>query len=232
MINWHLEGVEWETLAPMVARYYAVIAQLDDAIGRILRTLEDSGQAQNTIVAFTSDHGDMCGSHQMLDKHYVLYEDTVRVPLIVRHPGAAPRVSDEFVSNCLDLPFSFVQWLGLEAKTPLHGRSLPIFAPSDTPRDSITSSGNGQQFGLFNSRMIRIDRYKYVWNMTDIDELYDLDADPGEKMNRIADESLVSLVKDLRHRLYEQLIAHEDLFLRSPWLKPQLLEGRQHIPTR
>jgi arylsulfatase A-like enzyme len=98
----------------MVARYYGVISQLDDAIGKILSCLAECGQDEHTIVVFTSDHGDMCGSHQMLDKHYVLYDDILRVPLLVRRPHQAPRVCDSFVSNCLDIPATILRWFNLE----------------------------------------------------------------------------------------------------------------------
>ncbi|KRG13050.1 hypothetical protein ACA29_09330 [Lederbergia galactosidilytica] len=59
----------------LVAKYYAVISQVDHAIGQILNTLERLKLEEDTIVIFTSDHGDLCGSHRMMDKHFVMYED-------------------------------------------------------------------------------------------------------------------------------------------------------------
>lgn len=86
--NWGNQGrTRWEDWNSCVARYYGLVSQLDDAVGRILQTLEDLGLADNTIVVYTSDHGDTCGGHGMLDKHYVLYDDVTRIPLIIRWPG-------------------------------------------------------------------------------------------------------------------------------------------------
>ena len=230
-LSWATDELTWnDDFRYMVARYYGVVSQLDQAIGRILDALERTGQKDDTIVAFTSDHGDMCGSHQMLDKHYVLYDDICRVPLMVRHPGYAPRTCDRFVSNCLDLPYSFIDWLGLEHPRVEHGRSLPLEAWQDAAaRGAIVSTSNGQQFGLYSTRMIRDDRYKYVWNLTDVDELYDLETDPGEKVNRIAEPDQQDRIAAMRRALYEELASHGDRFVGSEWIRRQLLEGRKHL---
>jgi arylsulfatase A-like enzyme len=87
LLSWQIQDYTWEDWAPIVARYYGIISQVDDAIGKVLRTLEQTGQADHTIVIFTTDHGDMCGSHKMMDKHYILYDDVVKVPLIIKYPG-------------------------------------------------------------------------------------------------------------------------------------------------
>jgi arylsulfatase A-like enzyme len=229
-INWNLDKAQWSDLAPMVGRYYGLITQLDDAIGRILGALDECGQAGDTIAAFTADHGDMCGSHQVLDKHYMLYDDIVRVPLIVRHPLAGHSINDGLVSNCLDLPASAIEWLGLPRPEIAHGRPLPLFEETAEPRDFITSSSNGQQFGLFNSRMIRNGRYKYVWNLTDADEFYDLDADPGERRNLISEPEFVNLISAMRLDLRSELISHGDPFAASGWLDSQLIGNRKHVP--
>lgn len=230
-LSWDTAALTWEEdFAPMVARYMGVVSQLDDAIGHILDTLRETGQLEETIIAFTSDHGDMCGSHQMLDKHYVLYDDIIRVPLMVRYPGMPPRVCDRFVSNCLDLPFSFMEWLGLEKPDTLHGRALPLTEEQDSlAREEIVCTGNGQQFGLYTTRAIRDDRWKYVWNLTDVDELYDLVSDPGEKVNRIANPEQADRIQTMRRRLYEDLKAHGDRFVSSQWIQRQLLEGKKHL---
>ncbi|MCL2708085.1 MAG: sulfatase-like hydrolase/transferase [Defluviitaleaceae bacterium] len=227
-VNWGLEHTGWEDLAPMVARYFATISQLDDAIGVILGALETSGQKDDTAVVFTSDHGDMCGSHQTLDKHYVMYDDITRVPLIARFPGASPRVSDAFVSNCLDVPASINEWFGLGVDSAAHGRPLPLKSRDEAGgREHIVSTSNGQQFGLYTTRMIRGDRYKYVWNLTDVDEFYDLKRDPGEKTNLINDAEAAGLVSEMRNKLHESLLRQGDRFAGNEWMRRQLLEGRK-----
>lgn len=230
-LSWGTDEMNWEEdFAPMVARYYGVISQLDQAIGRILDTLERTGQKDNTIVVFTSDHGDMCGSHQMLDKHYVLYDDIIRVPLLVRYPGKEPRVCDRFVCNTLDIPYSLIDWLGLQRPDVEHGQTLPMDAAQDeTTRQEMVCTSNGQQFGLYSTRMIRDKRYKYVWNLTDVDEFYDLEADPGEKSNRIAEVEHQDRIAAMRKKLCSQLEKHGDPLIRSDWTRCQLLNGKQHL---
>jgi len=230
--SWDTDQMNWEEhFAPMVARYYGVISQLDDALGRIFAALRECGQLENTIVAFTSDHGDMCGSHQMLDKHYVLYDDICRVPLMVRMPGAAPRVCDRFVSNCLDLPYSFIEWLDLDKPEVLHGQMLPLTGEEDAScRQRISCTSNGQQFGLYSTRMIRDREYKYVWNLTDVDELYCLNDDPGEKVNLIARPEQQERIAQMRRLLYDELRAHNDPFVGNDWIRHQLLDGKKHCP--
>lgn len=225
MVNWRLENAEWADVAQQVAYYMGMVSQIDDAIGRLLDGLEAAGQLDNTLVVFTSDHGDMCGSHRMLDKHYVLYDDIVRVPLVVAGPGVEPGVSDALVSNCLDIPSMLCAELGLPALPGAHGQPLP--KAGEGGRTWITSSTNGQQFGMFNARMITDGRMKYVWNLTDIDELYDTSEDPGELVNRIDEPALAETLRILRRALYDDLSSHGDPMVRGDWVTPQLLEGRK-----
>lgn len=230
-LSWETDQLTWdEHFAPMVARYYGVISQLDQAIGRILDALERTGQKDNTIVIFTSDHGDMCGSHQMLDKHYVLYDDICRIPLMVRYPGIAPRTCDQFVSNCVDIPWSIIDWADLVHPEIEHGRLLPLTSEEDSSaREKIVCTSNGQQFGLYTTRMIRGERYKYIWNLTDVDEFYDLESDPGEKVNLIAASEHQDRIAAMRRELYEELRAHGDRFVGSDWIQRQLLQGKKHV---
>ena len=226
--SWDTDKLTWNDFAPMVARYYGVISQLDDAIGKIIKALKDSGQYDDTLILFTSDHGDMCGSHSMLDKHYVLYDDIIRVPLMMKKPGAAPAVVDGFVMNCLDIPATIRSLTGLEPEEKGHGRVLPETADESMAcPDEVLVTSNGQQFGLYSTRAVRTVRHKYVWNLTDIDELYDLEADPGEKHNLINDPESAFIVKILRKRLYDMLTETGDRFVRSEWIRRQLLEGKK-----
>lgn len=237
LLNWGIEKFEWSDWAPIVARYYGVISQLDDAIGQVLRGLDASGGAADTIVVFTADHGDMCGSHRMMDKHYILYDDVVHVPLVIRYPPSAQDEGkggrsrcDKFVYNFLDLAPTFLEAAGLTEDDPgdLHGRSLLGLVRGQAPddwRDSVVASYNGQQFGLYTQRMIRTDRWKYVWNTTDVDELYDLIADPAELVNRIEDDAVSDTIRVLRGKLYDRLLEDGDALVANEWTRRQLLGG-------
>lgn len=233
LLNWGVEGWSWEDWAPIVARYYAVITQLDDAIGSVLRALDEAG-AEDTLVVYTTDHGDLCGSHGMMDKHYVMYDEVVKVPLIVRWPDriAANSVSNSFVYNMLDLAPTISAASGTAGPSVAHG--VPLFDEQDgmlapsaaaASRDHVVASYNGQQFGLFTQRMIRTRSWKYVWNPTDVDELYDLTADPEELANRIDDATLVDVLQDLRIRLYQHLLDEGDSIVGNDWMAAQLIRG-------
>jgi arylsulfatase A-like enzyme len=223
-LNWRLESVPWTEMAGQVARYCGVVSQLDDAIGLIVRALEESGRLDDTLIVLTSDHGDMCGNHRMFDKHNSMYDDIVRVPLVLSGTSLSPHVSDALVSNCLDVPLSMCGLMGLP---PLpHGHGVPLPLEREKPRRFVSSSSNGQQFGFFNTRMLTDGRYKYVWNLTDVDEFYDAGTDPGECHNLIYDRALSEKINEFRMHLYQDLTAHGDPFA-SGWLAPQLLEGRK-----
>ncbi|TLS53242.1 DUF4976 domain-containing protein [Paenibacillus antri] len=235
LYNWGVERYTWADWSPIVARYFGVVSQLDDAIGRVLGALDDLGAADDTLLVFTSDHGDMCGSHRMMDKHYVLYDDVVRVPMAMRWPRALPQgtVLDRFAYNFLDLAPTFLELLELEAdasvRAGFHGRSLaPLLSgrPDPSWREDVVATYNGQQFGLYTQRMIRTERWKYVWNLTDVDELYDVQADPGELENRIGETELADTVRGLRVRLHETLRRDGDGF-DNEWMRRQLVEGRK-----
>lgn len=230
ILNWGLENRNWDQWAEVAAHYYAMISQIDDALGIIFSTLEAAGAAQNTVVIYTSDHGDMCGSHGMIDKHYVLYDDILRVPLIIKWPGRTkPRRINEFVSNCMDLPATIAEIAGIETKTGKGVSLMPLAEGCRQPRPGYcTASSNGQQFGLFTQRCIRTEKWKYIWNLTDVDELYDLENDCGEKINLIKRENMKEAVAWLRKTLHEELLRLDDPFVKSGWLNKQLLENRKY----
>jgi arylsulfatase A-like enzyme len=227
LCSWGVEDYTWEDWREIVARYYAVITQMDDAIGKVLDALEESGQLENTLVVFCSDHGDMCGSHRMMDKHYVLYDDVVRVPLLISLPGFSMEdcVEEAFVYQTLDLGPTIMEILG-ETLQQTDGRSLlPLLTgePCADWRKEVVATYNGQQFGLYTQRMIRTNEWKYIWNTTDVDELYDMVQDQGELHNRIYDPACQAVLSDLRKRLYEALKEQKDFLAASEFAGKQLL---------
>jgi arylsulfatase A-like enzyme len=229
VINWELEDRDWESWARTVALYYGYVSQCDDAVGRILKNLEDTGQLENTVIVYTCDHGDLCGSHKMIDKHYVMYEDLIHVPFAIRCDGQIkPQVFAGYVHNCLDFAPTVLDLLGIEKPEGVfHGESLvpALTGNAAWERDYAVSSYNGQQFGLYSSRCIKIDGYKYVWNLSDTDEFYDLSSDPNELFNLINDKSHSGLISELRIKLYGELLKCGDPMI--SWTKDQLLKGRK-----
>ncbi len=225
--TWQVEHFTWQDWAPVVSLYLGDIALLDAQIGRVLDALEELGLADDTLVVYTSDHGDMCGSHGMIDKHYIMYDDVVRVPFIARWPGVIQpgKPCPAFISNSLDLAATYCDLAGAGIPEQFQGQSLrPLFEGAATKgREDIMSMYHGNQFGLFSQRMLRDRRWKYVWNLTAEDELYDLESDPGEHHNRARDPACAEELGRLRRRLAAWLRETGDILLNN-WTKRQLLE--------
>jgi arylsulfatase A-like enzyme len=196
----------------------------------VLDALEALGLAEETLVVYTTDHGGLCGGHGMIDKHYVMYEDVVHVPLIVRWPGAAAPGDRcaAFVSSALDLAATFCHAVGAPVPESFQGQSvLPLLAdPAAQGREDIFCVYSGNQFGLYSQRMVRETRWKYVWNAVDVDELYDLETDPGELHNLARDPFCGEELRRLRHRLVEWMHGTGDRLL-NQWTETQLLQGRK-----
>lgn len=228
-VTWGLDDYTWEDWAPVVARYFADITQLDAAIGMVLDAVDELGLRDDLIVVYTSDHGDMTGSHGMIDKHCVMYDDIVRVPLIVRDPRLpelAGTTADAFMLNSLDLPCTYLNWAGAEAPKTFRGSSLvDRLSGKDKGAPYVFSTYSGNQFGAYTMRMIRDKRWKYIWNATAEDELYDLEADPGEGVNRIHDSREHERVQTMRHALVDWMRAEKDP-MANTWTDPALREGR------
>ena len=172
----------------------------------------------------------MCGAHGMIDKHYIMYEDVTRVPFIVRWPGVAKAGTscDDFVVHTIDLARSLCEMAGAEVPETFQGKSiLPILkGEGHNGREDVHCMYHGNQFGLYSQRMVRDRRWKYVWNGTAEDELYDLETDPGELVNRATDPACQERIAAMRKRLHEWMVETGDP-LNNGWIKNQLLNNKK-----
>ncbi len=179
-------------------QYCASIEAIDDAVGRILATLEKRGMAQDTIVVFASDHGEMLGDHGFYAKS-VPYESCLRVPLIVAGPGVDRGESDALV-ELLDVHAALCDLCGVPALEHVDARSFAAVARGESTehRDSTVSL-------LPRLRLLRTASHKYVVNYNAPNELYDLQHDPGEQHNVVSEQKGLSqtLERQLRQRLCE-----------------------------
>jgi arylsulfatase A-like enzyme len=197
------------------AHYYAYVEQLDAQVGRILKALDETGQAANTLVVFTTDHGDTVGAHRMWIKGWIPYEECYRIPLIVRWPGRIqPGARCGHLVQLQDLAHTYVEVAGAGPMPYPDGRSLaPLFEnPQRTDwSDDILCAYYGGEF-LYTQRIAIHRRFKYVFNGFDFDELYDLEADPDELRNVVGDPGYRAQAGDMRARLYELMNRFEDPF--------------------
>jgi len=225
---WGLENWTWEQFSPIVQRYYGIISELDYHIGRVLAAFEERGLLDDSLIIYSSDHGDFCGGHGMMDKHFSMYDDIVRVPLIIRQPGLVPpgKTSDAFVTNEIDIAQTIREAAGTDPQKTFVGQDLVALSRDQEPepRQDIFAQYFGTESGLFTSRMVRDSRYKYVYNPSDIDELYDLESDPGEITNRIDDAELAAELARLRQRLINWMDQTGDKLL-NKWTRVHLENG-------
>jgi choline-sulfatase len=113
-------------LRDVIALYYGMTTWVDDTVGRLLGALEAAGLADNTIVVFTSDHGDNLGSHQLVQKGHFT-EESIRIPLLVRCPGGGQRVIREQVGTLVDMMPTLLSLA--ELPCPDHAQGIDLSAP-------------------------------------------------------------------------------------------------------
>jgi len=189
------------------AAYYGLITYLDEKIGRLLDTLDETGQRQNTLVIYTADHGEMAGEHGMWRKSN-FYEQAARVPLVLRWPEALPagrRVPQ--VVSLVDVVATMLDAAGVPPVSPLDGESLLPLARGEAMEWKDEAFSEYLAHGVARPMaMLRRGRYKLNYSLDDPPELYDLEADPGEFDDRAADPAYAAIREDLRARL----LAHWD----------------------
>ncbi len=205
--------------------YWAYCTWLDECLGRLLGRLNELDLRENTVVAFTADHGEMLGAHGNFDKGPYLYEEAVHIPMIVRDPlGRAPAAPDGFV-GLRDLMPTLITLAG--AGDALSGDEADrSFWATDNDCAFITYDAyQGREFKL---RCVRTARHKYVWSPHDLCELYDLARDPGERENRADDPAHVRVQRELHARLTAWMVSEDDYLLYARHLLPPgaYIDGR------
>jgi choline-sulfatase len=215
-------GEDWQRL---IAHYGGYITMLDQFTGQVLEELDRLGQADNTIVIFTSDHGELVGAHGTVTKYPQMYDEVLRVPLIVRWPGHTTpgTVEASFVSH-IDLLATLTELAGLPPPQETHGQSWASLAkgePVPNPREVIYGQlsgwGNNAWYSL---RMVRNAGWKYVYSPFVEEELYDLTADPKE-INNIA-SLRPNQVAVMRALMAQEMQAVGDPLAGQPEFRPYL----------
>ena len=211
---WGLNDWTWDDWAPLVRLYYGMITEMDHHIGRVLDHLEATGQADDTLVIYSTDHGDFMGGHGLMDKHFSFYDDIARIPLVIRAPGQLEpgRTSEAFASGSIDIARTILEAAGVEAPESFVGQDLVALAAGQaTPRTYAYAQYFGTESGAYSCRMIRDARYKFVYHpVGDCHEFYDLETDPGELDNKIDDPALAPEIKRLKAQIYDEMKAAGD----------------------
>src|SRR5690606_551645 len=192
----------WEQLSDELVRqasawYCAACSGIDDQFGRLLTALQESGQLQDTIVVFTSDHGDYLGAHGLFLKGVAPFEEVYRVPLLVSGPGIEPGTVIPEPVSLLDLGRTLVTLL-LGEDFGGHGRDLSTRLRGGPPleRPQAYAEFHGQRL-RYTQRIVWRERFKYVFNGFDDDELYDLVEDPHELVNLAKEPGSADVLREL-----------------------------------
>jgi len=198
----------------MRAAYWAVISFLDHEVGRILQTLRDLDLYEDTLIVFTSDHGDMLGAHGLVAKGIgTPYEEVHNIPLIVRVPGARSNVVDAHTrANLVDLAPTLLDYAGVPALPDAQGRSLrPVLEDRADPADWQDAYAEffGQRF-VYTQRVTWHGDWKYIFNPGGIDELYNLQDDPNERVNRAAAHACRKVLEEMCRRMWRKMKAIGD----------------------
>ncbi len=214
-LNPNFCGTHWNTWRRTVARHYDFLTMIDTQVGRVLDELEALGLAEDTLVLFTADHGDTLGCHGgQFDKGPYMYEETYRVPLLMRFPDRANAgtATDSLATN-MDLFATILDVLGVEPPADTHAVSLAAAQndPHATFRDCVLGHFNGfDRRGMYLQRMLHTGRFKYVFNAGDFDELYDLESDPHELHNLLDAPESQALRRDMAERLHAAMAESGD----------------------
>ena len=212
-----------EQIREIRAQYWAMIALIDYEVGRILDALAKAGLAEDTLVVFTSDHGEMLGNHQQLLKGPQLYDDLTHVPLIARWPRkvTAGQVIDELV-QWVDLPATFLDVAGCTNSLGVQGETLlPLMTQQEAKwRDWALSEYRDSGFTTdpkIMTTMLRHENWKLIiWHGAPATggqrngEMYDLSKDPHELFNLFHEPEYAETRRKLKMKLLKVMAETED----------------------
>ena len=190
--------------------YYAMISEVDHYVGSILDCLETTGKRNNTIVVFTSDHGEWLGDHLRYGKGYPADDAVSRVPLIISAPHAQCGKTHRGVVEAVDILPTMLELAGIQIPTYLQGESLAglIEGRDRAPKSIALTEGDGW-------KCLRTDRYRYLVHVDGRESLWDIDADPGAYFDVAANTDYAGPLADCRKALLQRLLEIERPLPRS-----------------
>ncbi len=225
-------------LAEMRAVYYGLIHEVDTQLGRIFAHLEKTGELDETLIVFTSDHGEMLGDHWCWGKAG-WYDAANFIPLVIRDPKAPKAARGrkvEAFTELVDITPTILDWLGLEMPHEVSGHSLMPGSLARHRRTGATPcSGSStsvrptrrrqrQALGITSDQatlnVIRDQKFKYV-HFTGLPPLlYDLTRDPGELVNVVAEPAYLPIVAEYAQKLLSHRMLHAERTLANAQLTP------------
>ena len=211
------------------------LSAIDESLGKVLATLEEMGELENTVVIYSSDNGYFMGEHTFLDKR-LAYENSMRVPMLIRYPKLIKK-NTKIEKQCLniDIAPTILDLAGIEKPSYMQGESMVNLLKGKNDnnwRKSILFEYYLDTYWPYagpNQIAVRTERYKLVdaFLANDIDELYDLKKDPGEMNNLINDSGYDAIENDLREEATKLKAQYKYNPNRDWWLK-QVMKSKRN----
>jgi arylsulfatase A-like enzyme len=201
-----------------IALTYGMISMIDDAVGRLLAKLSELGMAEDTIVIFTSDHGDMMGDHGLMLKHGFAYESLIRVPFVWDDPQGGPTGRTDLLSGSIDIGATVLGRLGLAPPNGVQGFDLmPAVRDGGAPlreamlveEDQFPVNANLDHY--MRMRTLVTGRWRLTfWEHDPLGELFDREADPLELRNLWNDPGSQDVKRELFELMLREQLRHQD----------------------
>jgi choline-sulfatase len=195
------QGIDENLIRQLKAYYYAEISFIDFNLGRLLQYLKQEKLLDNTLILYTSDHGELLGDYFSFGKRCFL-DSAARIPMLMRHPGCEKNTACETPVSLVDILPTFLEYAGIPITEDYSGESLLSIQDGTCNRDTIY--GQYEQHGYANYMMLN-EVFKYIYSAPDQKEfLFDLKTDPDETRNKAYNPLYIQKTKEMR----EQLIAY------------------------
>ena len=195
--------------------YYGQVSEVDHHVGQLLGALDELGLADETVVVFTSDHGEWLGEHLRYGKGYPAHDQCSRVPLLMRLPGHAARArTDSGLTEALDVLPTILELAGIQIPPHLQGCSLLPRLQSDAPGAKLDAPllERGAKSALTEHtgwKSLRTERFRYVLHADGSERLYELSAEWGDYRDVAAEPAYAADLAAVRHQLSHKLLAAE-----------------------
>ena len=197
----------------LLACCFSYLELIDDMVGEVVATLKEEGLYDQTAIVFTTDHGDMAKSHGYISKGGYPYQEIYHLPMLFKLPASsesrlAGRRQVSAPANHMDVTATLLHLIAGEEQERmgpqrLHGKSLlPLLQGGDWYKSVHYAEFHGDWYGHYSSRFVTDGRWKVVWNLGDLCELYDLQEDPHELTNRFYDPAY----RAVRDRYFDMLL--------------------------
>ena len=199
-----------EQAAAAMQATVGMVGFLDHGVGRLLKALEATGQADNTVIVYTSDHGEMHGHHGFWAKGLAPYDDSQRVPLLVWGAGIAAIGTTQALANLVDLPATILQLAGAEPALDMQGVDLtPLLRGAADHVQQNTVIECRATASICQQTFITADHKLILYEHTEEGELYDLTTDPDQYTNLWNEPAMQSVRADLLQQFLQRRMTQE-----------------------